>query len=720
MNRSTRFSSVLLMLALVLGARESLAQAQQVQADTISNDLSWPLRRFAACGATDPTTSRLFVFGGRAEAGAAHHRDAWVLDASADGRPQWQQLARSTAVGAPPVLRSCAATFDSIGRRLIVFGGWDGATQQNSVWALTVDGTPTWSLLCDAQSCGTAPVPRRAAQAAFDASTNRLLIFGGTNGTYRNDLWSIELNAAPSWSRISPTTTSLPPERGGHSMTIDPLRRKLWVTGGTRTDRDLNDTWTFDLVTNEWSLAIPESCSTLCPSPRSGATLVRDETNDQLVMFGGWESGTNVYPRDLWALRDLDGVTTWHRVSVASESPQARFFHVAGYDASRQRMIVFGGGVGASAYKDAYDLSLPPGGATPSWAAIQPSTAITARDQVAVHFQPDTGKIVAFGGFGSGTFPGTPTAGTHLADVFQRNVPGRGHGDTAWLEATPIVGPQPLQREATANASDPSGRRLFVFGGLSGDTDLADLWVLESADREARWRQLCSPTSCGSGPSARWGAHAMFDPTTKRLLVFGGRSGTQSVNDTWSIDVDGAQPLWTKLTPTSPLPLPRWGGAAGFDPVQRRFVVFGGQNGVDAAAQNFNDVWALSIDSSTWTQLDPEGVAPAPRRSAAYAMRTSPFTGRSATFLVTGGLEPASGTHHNDVWALRLDGSRPRWVQLASDTCGSSGPACRRSASAVFDPACDRLVVMFGRDASKFFDDTWSFDLRSKSWEMES
>ena len=62
-----------------------------------------------------------------------------------------------------------------------------------------------------------------------------------------------------------------------------------------------------------------------------------------------------------------------------------------------------------------------------------------------------------------------------------------------------------------------------MIGGLEGDDELADMWVAGLRSGPARWRQLCSPTSCGAGPQARWGAHAVFDPIADRIVLFGGR-----------------------------------------------------------------------------------------------------------------------------------------------------------------------------------------------------
>ena len=79
---------------------------------------------------------------------------------------------------------------------------------------------------------------------------------------------------------------------------------------------------------------------------------------------------------------------------------------------------MFGGGANGSAYKDALGLTLPTDGRPAAWHSLAPVTALTARDQVTVVL--DRGVVTAFGGFGSGTFPGAVDAGTHLADTWLR------------------------------------------------------------------------------------------------------------------------------------------------------------------------------------------------------------------------------------------------------------------------------------------------------------
>ncbi len=144
-------------------------------------------------------------------------------------------------------------------------------------------------------------------------------------------------------------------------------------------------------------------------------------------------------------------------------------------------------------------------------------------------------------------------------------------------------------------------------------------------------------------------------------------------------------------------------------------VLAGGQAGNDGAAVSYDDAWTLSLDGApAWQRLAPAGAAPAARRSAAYAMRVSH---RAVQLLVAGGLSAAGGAHFNDVWALTLGRDGAAWSQLAGSACSDgTAPACRRSASAVYDPRQDRLLVAFGRDAERFYGDTWAFDVRDRRW----
>ena len=438
--------------------------------------------------------------------------------------------------------------------------------------------------------------------------------------------------------------------------------------------------------------------------------LVHDRRAGRLVLHGGWESGPNSYPRDTWTLEHLGDAPVWTRAQIDSEAPQRRYFGVGAYDAETRRLLEFGGGIGATALKDVAVLELGLRDRL-AWGGLAPRTPLTARDQVAMAVSERGDRLFAFGGFGSGTFPGQLDAGTHLADSWSLRLT-----DGRWRNVTPPAWEaNPLHREAAAVATDTRRERMVMVGGLEGDDELADVWAADLDRGPARWRQLCSPSSCGPGPAARWGAQAVYDPARDRIVVFGGRrtDGT-SFADVWALSL-GTGPRWSRLEPAGDAPAPRWGAAAGYDPAGRRMVVSGGQTGSDGNAVSHADAWALSLgDAPAWSRLTPEGPAPEPRRSPGSAIRASRGT---VQLLISGGLNAENGEHFNDVWALTLSGDDASWSRLAESACSStSAPACRRSAAAVYDKRRDRLVLAFGRDAERFYADTWSFSMSDERW----
>lgn len=172
-----------------------------------------------------------------------------------------------------------------------------------------------------------------------------------------------------------------------------------------------------------------------------------------------------------------------------------------------------------------------------------------------------------------------------------------------------------------------------LFGGQSTDlTPHAETWTWD----DAAWRQQVA-----DGPSARI-HHAMAeDPVRGRIVLFGGRGGSD-LNDTW--EWDGTS--WSELT-TASAPSPREGMRMAFDPVKRTVLLFGG---LDGALQGLSDTW--SWDGSAWTQLDVSG--PTPRGH--HAMAGDPVRGKVVLF---GG---SVQTNFGDTW--EWDGAG--WACVAS------------------------------------------------------
>src|SRR5439155_1684446 len=121
--------------------------------------------------------------------------DVWAL--SLAGAPQWSRL---TVSGPGPAARYLhTAIYDSVGDRMIVFGGRDSAAARNDVWALTLGAAPSWTQL---QPGGAVPGARYGQSAVYDPVRNRMLMFGGSNGVDRNnEVWELALSGSTAWTR---------------------------------------------------------------------------------------------------------------------------------------------------------------------------------------------------------------------------------------------------------------------------------------------------------------------------------------------------------------------------------------------------------------------------------------------------------------------------------------------------------------------------------------
>lgn len=106
--------------------------------------------------------------------------------------------------------------------------------------------------------------------------------------------------------------------------------------------------------------------------------------------------------------------------------------------------------------------------------------------------------------------------------------------------------------------------------------------------------------------------------------------------------------------------------------------------GRNSSSGFLDDVWAYVPSTNTWTNLTPAVGGPLARRS-----HTAIYDSARQRMVVFGGMT-ASG-QRNDVWALNLTGT-PAWTQIVpSGTC-----ATRYEHVAIYDTPRDRMVVFGG------------------------
>jgi hypothetical protein len=603
----------------------------------------------------DPVGDRMVVFGGN---NGSYFNDVWAL--SLAGGPAWTQL---SPAGTPPSARvGHTAIYDPVRDRVVVFGGLsEGFSLNDDVWALSLAGSLVWTQLTPA---GTPPSARYSHTSIYDPVRDRMVVFGGNNGSYSNDVWALSLAGSSAWTQLSPAGTP-PSARYLHSAIYDPVHDRMEVFGGTNGSY-FNDVWALSLAgSSSWTQLSPAGTP---PSARYGHTAIYDQVGNRMVVFGGYSAG---FLNDVWALSLADSLA-WTHLTPAGTLPGAREAHTTIYDPVRDRMVVFGG-YDVSLFKDVWALSLA---GDQTWTPLtSPDPPPIARFFHTMIYDPVRDRMVVFGG---------NTGNRFLNDLWAPSLA----GSFAWTQLTPS-GTPPSAREAHTAIYDPVRDRMVVFGGADGASFFNDVSALSLAGGPS-WTKL---TPTGTPPSARLYHTAIYDPVRDRMVVFGGYSA-DFLNDVWALSLADSL-VWTQLTPAGTPPSARYSHTAIYDPVRDRMVVFGGHDG----SSPLNDVWALSLAASpAWSQLAPAATPPSARYS-----HTAIYDSVRDRMVVFGGADSSISGSLSDVWELSLAGS-PAWTQLAPT---GTPPSARWKHTAIYDPARDRMVVFAGQDGSGPLNDVW-------------
>ena len=315
------------------------------------------------------------------------------------------------------------------------------------------------------------------------------------------------------------------------------------------------------------------------PTAREHGTFVLDADHDVAYLLGGSGYAPQSVPAvDAYWKLDLTTRTFTALPTLPVQPPPAASRRVANL-ADKKIAYLFGGYDSATTdVNDLYsfDYSQEP----PVFALIPQVNAPPARELHAFGYDPGTDTFVVFGGYSGET--------GLLSDTWTMKLSG---GVATW---TKIVAPGPSARYGFFFAMDPSTGRLFLWSGAQQPTSLdpihaaQDVWMLDLRASSLGWLRLLAGTEPNTPVGRRNGAF-VFDPTGPRLFVFGGTAdGQTTVQDGVNVlDLSGNTPAWVALTPANMPPLRS--SDFGFYDTKRGQAVMGFGN--DRAV--YRDVFAL-------------------------------------------------------------------------------------------------------------------------------
>ena len=281
-----------------------------------------------------------------------------------------------------------------------------------------------------------------------------------------------------------------------------------------------------------------------------------------------------------------------------------------------------------------------------------------------------------------------------------------GLGDTpVWIQLAPEGTPPTNIRGSPGTVYDAASNRLIVYGGCYANCSPAQSTVYVLTHANGLGGTPTWTMSAVKNPQARVTHSMVFDPSSNRIITFGGHfafPGTDQ-NDTrilTNANGVGSPSTWRSLTTAGPLPGRRGVHTAIYDQTNNRMTIFGGmENQSSLSVALYNDVWVLtnangSGGASQWIQLTPAESLPKGR-----LFHSAVYDSLHNRLLMFGGLvSERPSTHYvlDDLWELSHAnglGGRPTWTPLSPS---GTPPGPNYQHAAVFDAAHQRMIIFGG------------------------
>ncbi|MFX0171611.1 MAG: kelch repeat-containing protein [Candidatus Hodarchaeota archaeon] len=277
----------------------------------------------------NPIKNEIILFGGmknNLNQEASYLQDSWVFNCS---DYIWREIETTNQPGRRI---SHDMIYDPENHQIVLFGGGNHQTSFNDTWLFNLTSY-TWTEIAPA----IAPSPRYDPRMFYDSMNNEIVLYGGylENG-YSNNTWCF-FPSNNSWRELK--QIEAPSARYGHRMVYSTTKEKGFLFAGHANgnqDRVTNDMWQYNSNSRNWmEIILPAP-----PSERYWHEMVYDETNGEIIIFGGRASGSSFLCRDDTWIFD-ENTEEWRQ--VIGEGPTARMLSSMVYNSNEKKLILFGG-----------------------------------------------------------------------------------------------------------------------------------------------------------------------------------------------------------------------------------------------------------------------------------------------------------------------------------------------------------------------------------------
>jgi len=287
------------------------------------------------------------------------------------------------------------------------------------------------------------------------------------------------------WMELFPPES--PSNRSGHTMVIDESNGRMYMFGGKDSDGLKNDTWLYNISANSWNQLSPTGGLL---TAREQHVMVIDKLNGKMYMFGGSNGG---FKNDIWLFSI--SANSWSQLSPAGTLPSARERHAMVMEESNGRIYMVGGFDGTQLHNDTWLYNI----SANSWTELFPSGGLlTTRFDHTMVIDELNGNIYVFGG---------STFTVILNDIWLYSI-----SDNSWTELFPSGGP-PLIRSSHVMVINQLNGNIYMFGGGDAIQTFNDIWLYSISDNS--WTELFPS---GILPLARFEHTMVIDQSNPPLL----------------------------------------------------------------------------------------------------------------------------------------------------------------------------------------------------------
>ena len=319
-------------------------------------------------------------------------------------------------------------------------------------------------------------------------------------------------------------------------------------------------------------------------------TMCYDATADRVIMFGGFIGGWSTRPQvgfsfETWTYNFNENY--WEKVTVDQVPGQAVTSIV--YDSESDKTILFGGKYNeANPRKDetwVFDAN------ENTWTNMNPETSPYKRQNHKMVYNSESDVVILFGG---------STIGYYIENEFLwlNDTWAYDFNSNTWTSQNPAIAPE--GRSNFAFAYDSESDKCILFGGTvnntgNGWTDNGETWAYDYNTNT--WEDM----NVSSGPTRREFHTMAYDSESDRIILLGGSSTTDSGagSETWAYDYNSN--TWTESSSTfRPY---RTFHSMTYDAESDRIIVFGGApSGSLETADTYT--WIYDYNSDTWVKME--------------------------------------------------------------------------------------------------------------------